>query len=196
MLKNEKENRYFAGPLNLNRLKKEACTVMGTKFALSEKEFDALDMLVSREGEPVNVDLLFAAIWDTGDDVKKHKAALMSMNYIISEINEVGEGFMRIEFDPAVGYTFLTRWGRNILSADDAALSDGKPGVKRLSVTETNKMRYRFFSGSLVAIGLIALITAIAAITMLNMPATSGLYIGEHSKISEPNVPAADAPGD
>jgi len=113
MYDSAKENRYFSGPLNLYREKKSADTVMGTELILDDKEFDALDMLVAREGEPITFEQIYEAVWDDPDYVDGRDAARAAMWNLIEQVSSAGKGFMRIEYTPEVGYTFRTHWGHN-----------------------------------------------------------------------------------
>ena len=108
-----KENKYFSGPLNLYRETKSADTVMGTELTLDEKEFNALDMLVAREGEPITFEQLYEAVWEDPDYADGRDAARAAMWNLIEQVSSAGKGFMRIEYTPEVGYTFRTHWGHN-----------------------------------------------------------------------------------
>jgi len=107
------EKRYFSGPLNLCREKKRADTVMGTELVLNEKEFDTLDMLVSREGEPVAFEQIYKAVWDDPANADGRDAARAAMWNLIEQVGSAGKGFMRIEYTPEAGYSFRTHWGHN-----------------------------------------------------------------------------------
>jgi len=194
MQKNEIECWCFAGPLNLNRQKKEACTVMGTKLELEDEEFDALDKLVSMDGKPVSAEQLYSEIWETGDDVNKRNSARLGMNNIMNKVNDAGEGFMRIDYDPVTGYAFSARWGSDFQEAGNSEISDEMPEAKKIRVIETNKKLQRHIFKSVVAVGVTVLLLAMVTVTMLVMPVPSGKYI-EHSSIGEPNVPAGAGPG-
>ncbi|MCL2386591.1 MAG: winged helix-turn-helix domain-containing protein [Defluviitaleaceae bacterium] len=101
---------YVAGPLNLNRDTKKACTVMGTNLALTNNEFDALYTLATHEGESITLEQLHKAVW--GKDAA-HEATQMGLNHLVNQVGEAGEGFMWIEQHPKTGYTFHARWGHN-----------------------------------------------------------------------------------
>jgi len=63
----ELDHLCCVGPLNLNRLTKQADTVFHQELYLDEKEFEALDMLATREGETLAFEQLYEAIWETKD---------------------------------------------------------------------------------------------------------------------------------
>jgi hypothetical protein len=109
----KQQSLYFAGPLNMNRVTKKADTVMGSELAIDEFEFQALDMLVSREGEALTFDFLYGAVWDAGDGTDRRETALTGLSNLVKLVNEAGSDFMWIEYTPGSGYTFLTHWGHN-----------------------------------------------------------------------------------
>ena len=109
------EDIYAVGPLNLNRLTKQANTVLGNELSLDENEFDALDMLAAQEGEPLPFELLYAVVWGTGGDSHERQTAKLILDNLLKQVGEVGKGFMWIEHHPESGYTFRTRWGHNWL---------------------------------------------------------------------------------
>jgi len=104
---------FFVGPLNLNSNTKQADTVTGAELAISETEFDALDILAMREGETLSFDQLYNAVWRTeeGDDCRE--TARSELEHLIDEVREAGMGFMWIDYVPEKGYTFRTHWGHN-----------------------------------------------------------------------------------
>ena len=107
------KSRYFSGPLNLCRKTKQADTVMGTELNLSEDEFDALDLLVTHEGNHLTFERLYEAVWKTPDGADNSAAAREALNSLIEKVSDAGESFMRIEHSPELGYTFQTHWGHN-----------------------------------------------------------------------------------
>jgi len=104
---------YCIGPLNLNRQTKQASTVFKAELSLDGKEFDALDILAAREGEFLTFEQLYNAVWDEKDGSDRRDAARLGINNILSQINEAGDGFMWIGYEPDRGYVFKTRWGHN-----------------------------------------------------------------------------------
>jgi len=107
------EYRYTAGPLNLNRYLKRACTIMGRELAISAKEFNALDMLVSREGEYLTFDELYQAVWGKAENPESKENARESIDNLLMQVCNDGEGFMWIEYLHEAGYMFKTHWGKN-----------------------------------------------------------------------------------
>ena len=105
--------RYFSGPLNLCRETKRADTVMGTQLLLTDNTFDALDMLVSADGEFVTFEQLYDTVWGGQAGSVSHEEAQAELFDLIDQVNTTGEGFMIIEFAPAQGYSFQTHWGHN-----------------------------------------------------------------------------------
>jgi len=110
---NSEKLEYFAGPLNLCRRTKQADTVMGTQLTLNEKQFDALDMLVQREGQFLSFEQLYTAVWEEADGADNRTVARAEIKELSGQVSSAGEGFMRIDHVPAVGYSFRTRWGHN-----------------------------------------------------------------------------------
>ena len=105
--------QYFVGPLNLDRRTKQATTAMGVKLALSSGEFDALDILAEMEDTPFTFERLWSALRDRGNISCELDAARLTFENLLRQVNEAGEGFMWIEYDPEKGYTFKTHWGHN-----------------------------------------------------------------------------------
>ena len=73
---------------------------MGTKLYIDGNEFDALDLLATREGEFVTYEQLCAI-----------KPVLKNL---IEQVENAGLGFMWIEYKPESGYAFHTRWAGNL----------------------------------------------------------------------------------
>jgi hypothetical protein len=113
MSRETKIEQYFAGPLNLNRQIKQATTVMGVELKLNADEFDALDILAAREGEPLSFELLYSAVWESGEYFCEVETAKLKFEKVIMQVEEVGSGFMWIEYKPETGYAFKTLWGHN-----------------------------------------------------------------------------------
>ena len=115
MYENDDMQDYIcAGPLTLCRLEKQANTVMGTELSLEEKTFDALEKLVSQEGEALTLKQLVADIWDGDAD-----AAWPELSYLTEQVNIAGQGFMLIEYKENTGYVFRTRWAKRLPSKYD-----------------------------------------------------------------------------
>ena len=116
MYENDDMQDYIcAGPLTLCRLERRANTVMGTELNLEDKTFDALEILVSQEGEAMTINQLVEDIWD--GDAEAAKPALSSLT---EQVNIAGQGFMLIEYKENTGYIFRTRWAKRLPSKYDA----------------------------------------------------------------------------
>ena len=107
------KNHYVVGPLNLDRQNKRANTALGRELSLDEEEFAALDMLASREGEPLAFELLYRTVWDTGDGTNRRDRARLALEHLLGQVRGEGDGFMWIEHRLETGYTFRTRWSHN-----------------------------------------------------------------------------------
>ena len=115
--------QYFVGPLNLNRATKQADTVMGRKLPLSDKEFEALDMLASHEGESLSFERLYKEVWNGRG---KRETVLAALDNLINEVNLAGGEFMRAECNPEDGYRLTTRWGQAQWSKNPNSLENTK----------------------------------------------------------------------
>jgi DNA-binding winged helix-turn-helix (wHTH) protein len=104
---------YCVGPLNIDRQTKLATTSMGAELLLSPDEFEALDILAAREGEPLTFEQLYRLVWGGTDSSCNIELARFRLNNLMVQVREAGEGFMWIEYVPERGYTFRTRWGHN-----------------------------------------------------------------------------------
>lgn len=100
---------YSVGPLRLNRDTKRVSTVTGSELSLTENEFDALQALVADEGEPLSFEKLYEAAWQGGNE----DFAKSSLNHLIKQVGEAGEGFVWIEKHPQNGYTLFSKWSDN-----------------------------------------------------------------------------------
>ena len=129
MLERTDNPRYFSGPLNLSRDTKRADTVMGTQLLLDDRKFDALDMLVSSDGESLPFEQLYESVWGDPDNPVSHDEARLELKDLIEQVNTAGEGFMKIEHNPETGYSFVTHWGHNwqsqVSSEDTFDMPDG-----------------------------------------------------------------------
>ena len=110
---NEKKGNYFVGPLNLDRMTRQAVTAMGTELALDENEFNALDMLASKEDQYLSFHQLYEAIWGDPESQIDESAARESFTNLVNQVNKAGGEFMWIEHVPELGYKLRTRWGNN-----------------------------------------------------------------------------------
>jgi len=105
--------KYFVGPLNIDKQSRMVSTVMGCELNLGGNEFDALDMLATRENEPLSFEQLYSALWDMGDGKNCREMARMELNHLIKTVNMAGNGFMWIEKTADLFYIFHTRWSHN-----------------------------------------------------------------------------------
>ena len=109
----EQTYQYFVGPLNLDRRVKQASTVTGVNLTLNAGEFDALDILAEMEDTHLTFERLYSALRDKGNCSREHETVKLMLDSLSRKVNDAGEGFMWIEYDPEMGYTFKTRWGHN-----------------------------------------------------------------------------------
>jgi len=113
MQEESKRFKSFSGPLNLYKKTKHADTVMGTELILDDFQFDALEYLVAREGEPVTFEELYDAVWKETDGACDRDAARESIKHLLEQVRTAGEDYMKIDCSPEKGYTFKTNWGHN-----------------------------------------------------------------------------------
>ena len=110
---NEKNGNYFVGPLNLNRMTRQAVTAMGTELALDDNEFNALDILASKEDQFLTFHQIYEAIWGDSENQVSENAARASFTNLVNQVNKAGGEFLWIEHMPDLGYKLRTRWGNN-----------------------------------------------------------------------------------
>ena len=101
------------GPLNFNRQTKKVSTVRGVPLYLNEKEFDALHMLASREGETLTFEMLYAAVWGSAEGLNEVETARLTLSNLAGKVKDAGADFMWVEHKQKSGYTFKMRWRRN-----------------------------------------------------------------------------------
>jgi len=187
---------YTAGPLNVNRFTKQAKTVMGTDIILGEHDFEALDILVSNEGEYLSFQQLYEASWSKSQATDSIDYAFTALNNIIIQINNIGEDFMWIESKPGMGYMFKTRWGQawkstntdsGILSISDFNNSEYKRKYVRRRFTKAT-----FFTGAGTIVAAIILVLVVLYTTGVIAPTTTEpLYIDDF-EIDDPDTPLAE----
>jgi len=106
-------NNYFVGPLNLDRITRQAVTAMGTQLELDKNEFDVLDILATNEGQFMTNRQLYKAAWGTPESDECENTARVVLESLMEQVNSVCGDFMWIECIPELGYTLRTRWGNN-----------------------------------------------------------------------------------
>jgi len=104
---------HFVGPLNLNRKAKKASTSWGKGLSVNANQFDALDLLATNEGKPISFEPLYMAIWHTGDGSCNREKAMQELFNLMAQVNNDGDGFMRVVYTAETGYTFQSCWGHN-----------------------------------------------------------------------------------
>jgi len=105
------EDRYIAGPLNLDRTAKQADTIMGTQIKLEENDFEALDLLATNAGEYVSFDNLYEIAWGTSEDTANINHAKTSLHNLITQVNCLCRKFLHIEHHHDDNYKLTTHWG-------------------------------------------------------------------------------------
>lgn len=117
----EIDDYTFVGPLNFNRKEKTVTTVTRAQLSLTTKEFDALYLLATQEGEAVSFEALHGILQMPG----AHRAATeKSLKHIISQVNESAAGFVRVGGHTEIGYTLHARWGHNWKNTPAATTTD------------------------------------------------------------------------
>ena len=106
-------NNYFVGPLNLDRITRQAVTAMGTQLELDKNEFDVLDILATNEGQFMTNRQIYKAAWGTPENDEHENITHIVIESLIEQVNSVCGEFMWIESIPELGYTLRTRWGNN-----------------------------------------------------------------------------------
>jgi len=108
------DNLLLIGPLILDRQTKQATTSLGAKLYIDRNEFDALELLATREGEPLSYEQLYSAVWGEDDSPNSRDAPPLKLEHLIQQVDSAGRGFMWIEHKPEVGYIFHTRWAKDL----------------------------------------------------------------------------------
>ena len=73
---------------------------LGRELNLDEEEFAALDLLASREDEPLAFEQLYRAVWDAGDGTNRRDRARLALEHLLGQVRGAGDGFMWIEYRP------------------------------------------------------------------------------------------------
>jgi len=172
--KDPRNNQYFAGPLNLNRVSKQADTVMGTKLSLEADEFDALDFLASQEGSPISFEQLYKVVWASHYADCNRDTARVIMDSLMKQVRLVGEGFMWIEYKPESGYSFRTLWGRSWQTGDKSSIIQAfspAPAVKktpRMSNVSRPEIFQRRLALAMAGMGMTVMAAAMVLTILLN----------------------------
>ena len=187
---------YISGPLNINKQTKQVKTVMGTDIILGENDFEALDLLVSKEGEYLTFQKLYEASWGKSPETDSIDYALSAINNIIIQINNIGEDFMWIENKPAAGYMFKTRWGQSWKENHQDHITSGLliPGAYSSNFKKRQKSRITkttLLTGAGTLVAAIILVFIVLYSTGVITPTTAEpLYIDEID-ITDPDTPLA-----
>ena len=162
MLDSTGDQKYFSGPLNLDRKTKRADTVMGTQLVLDERKFDALDMLVSFDGEPLSFERIYESVWEDPSGSVSPEEARAELEDLIDQVESAGEGFMRIEYVPEAGYSFRTHWGHNWQTEapveDIYALPDDLMALPEKPKKPERRLRAMLLVGAVAAAAAVVLI--------------------------------------
>ena len=195
------EYKYAAGPLNLNRSMRRACTIMGRELAISAKEFNALDMLVTREGEYIAFDELYTTVWGETESLESKEDARASIDNLLMQVCNDGEGFMWIEYSPDAGYRFKTYWGKNLdedvrtdiplLTFMPQADTTTPVNPKKPSQTRKPQLVALLAGVSAIAAAIILMLLFLFNSPLFNPPEVEAPV---YMEMEDPNIPLASAP--
>lgn len=101
----------IAGPFNLNKRMMRADTVMGERLQLNPRQFRALLMLASNEGENVPFDELRHFMSMPGEEKCPEQDARSIVESLADVVNVSGRGFAWVHKQPQDEYVFETKWG-------------------------------------------------------------------------------------
>ena len=102
--------RYWkCGPLALDATELRA-VINGREIPLNEDEFNALYLLVQREGEILTFEELYKAVWEPLDDTDLRAVARAGMGRLTQEVNEHGGDSLHMETPPE-GYKLIYTGG-------------------------------------------------------------------------------------
>ena len=174
--------RYFVGPLNIDRKTKQAETVMGTMLSFDSNEFDVLEMLAAHEGVPLAFDEIYKTVWETGAGLGRSMAR-SRINSLVNRINAAGEGFMWVDCSPGDEFTFQIRWGSK----------DWKNHSKPVNILASSKKKVKINTAHIL-IG-----TAVAGLTLLfvflfSPEILQNNDLGDYIYIFDGAVPLAELP--
>jgi len=171
---NFRSDFHCAGPLNLNRKIKQAYTVTGHELTLTDKEFEALDLLVSLEGEYLSLDQLHRDIWGASANREETRRCLEA---IVEQINSSGDGFMWINYLPAHGFAFQIHWGRFKNECKQEVTHEAFFKLNEKNIAGIHAINARF---KIAAIFIIACILFASVVTTINiMREDNGEYFAE-----------------
>ena len=186
------KNHVFAGPLNLNKVMRQASTVMNGSIALNSEEFDALFLMASNEGEFLTFQQIYEVSWGKNKEAKNLDTATSALNDMVEKINEINKEFMWIESTPGMGYRFNTRWGHNWNSNNK---KNSTTNITNITDSKTNKtLRHKMSvktlitgAGALVAILMLALLYILQSTGLKTPPSPGPVYI--EAEIEDSTIP-------
>jgi len=197
-LQNNKEQNYiFAGPLNLNRITRQASTVMSGNIALAYNDFEALYTLAANEGKFLSFQQIYEAAWGKSETTETPEEATATLAELVDKINQINEEFMWIEHTPEKGYKLKTRWGHNWTKRTNRNSSGNK--VTNITDTTANTSRNQRKPiktlitgvGALVAIIMLALLYILHSTGVITPQAPGPVYIESETEIENPEIPLA-----
>jgi len=142
---------------------------MGTELNLDVSEFIVLDMLVTKENEPVTFEQLYKAVWGAGNDPVSPVIARGRLEKLITKVNEAGEGFMLIERNEGSGYVFRTHWGQEWQRAPEKTDVPSVAAKKRFSLP--GKTYYKIIAAVIAGAAVIGVAAGILIPAFLDVPA-------------------------
>jgi len=187
----------FAGPLNLNKMQRQASTVMGGDIVLGQNDFEALYMLATNEDAHLTFQQIYEASWGKEEATDSLDYASSALENLILQVNQIGDEFMWIEHTPGLGYKFKTRWGRKWRGSDITAtnIPDNIESFKTAenSIQEQRKPSRVLLMGTLIA-GAGSLVAAVMLVLLLlystgviTPPEAAPLYI----EVEDQSIPLA-----
>ena len=179
----EKDQNYiFAGPLNLNKMMRQASTVMSGTIALAGNDFEALYMLATNEGEYLSVQ----QIYETSENLEESTTSLESL---IEKINQISEEFMWIEHTPERGYKFNTCWGHNWVRTNRSNITNIADAATTVKRQKASLKTLITGAGALVAILMLALLYILHSTGVLIPREPGPVYIESETEIEDPAIP-------
>jgi len=96
--------RYWeCGPMLLDT-DKSLAILYDEDLCLDENEFNALYLLVKREGSPMTQEQLYKAVWELPDAADCREAARAAMRGLVDKVNSAGKGVVWIDTIPGEAY--------------------------------------------------------------------------------------------